>query len=170
MVNRRWRLAIGGVVAGMLRWNAASGEQPSTRVLFPPGPARLWVEAAVEGAARRLSDPRCEAVLDDFVDADQRTLTAILRARQQTPNQYLHAIWFVDGGSRSRCARVGMGAFTGPAHQVIFLCSRLFRLQLGSKHHEILVIHELLHTLGLGENPPTSERITQQITKRCGGV
>jgi hypothetical protein len=109
-------------------------------------------------------------VLDDFADADQHTLMMVLRARQQTPNQYLHTVWFVDGGSHVHCARTGMGAFTGRGHPVIFMCPRLFRSQLGSKHHEILVIHELLHTLGLGENPPTSERITQQITKRCGAV
>ena len=33
---------------------------------------------------------------------------------------------------------------------------------------EIIVIHEFLHTLGLGENPPTSEAITAQIALRCG--
>ena len=170
MANRSRRLVISGVVAGMLRWNVASGEAPATRVLFPPGLTRLLVEAAVGGAARRLSDPRCQAVLYDFSDADQHTLTMVLAARQQTPTQYLHTVWFVDGGSQSQCARLGVGAFTGPGHRVIFMCPRLFRLQLGSPHHEILVIHELLHTLGLGENPPTSDRITQQITKRCGGV
>jgi hypothetical protein len=33
---------------------------------------------------------------------------------------------------------------------------------------EIYVIHEMLHTLGLGENPPTSLEITQQVKRRCG--
>ena len=31
-----------------------------------------------------------------------------------------------------------------------------------------VVIHEMLHTLGLEENPPTSEEITRQVVKRCG--
>jgi len=31
-----------------------------------------------------------------------------------------------------------------------------------------VVIHEMLHALGLGENPPTSEEITRQVVKRCG--
>jgi hypothetical protein len=34
---------------------------------------------------------------------------------------------------------------------------------------EILLIHEFLHTLGLGENPPTSDAITQRVAVRCGG-
>ncbi len=31
-----------------------------------------------------------------------------------------------------------------------------------------MVIHEMLHTLGLGENPPTSIEITQRVKGRCG--
>jgi hypothetical protein len=34
---------------------------------------------------------------------------------------------------------------------------------------EIIVIHEFLHALGLGENPPTSDEITERVTARCGG-
>jgi hypothetical protein len=30
-----------------------------------------------------------------------------------------------------------------------------------------LIIHEMLHTLGLGENPPSSREITQRVTERC---
>ena len=30
------------------------------------------------------------------------------------------------------------------------------------------MIHEFLHTLGLGENPPTSQAITEQVEFRCG--
>ena len=30
------------------------------------------------------------------------------------------------------------------------------------------LIHETLHTLGLGENPPSSEEITLRVESRCG--
>jgi hypothetical protein len=30
-----------------------------------------------------------------------------------------------------------------------------------------LIIHESLHTLGLGENPPSSSEITQHVERRC---
>ena len=33
---------------------------------------------------------------------------------------------------------------------------------------EITIIHEMLHSLGLGENPPESVAITAQVLKRCG--
>ena len=32
---------------------------------------------------------------------------------------------------------------------------------------EVYVIHEMLHTLGLGENPPTSQEITQRVKRQC---
>ena len=31
-----------------------------------------------------------------------------------------------------------------------------------------VVIHEMLHALGLGEDPPTSEEITRQVARRRG--
>ena len=39
---------------------------------------------------------------------------------------------------------------------------------LVAKGGEILLIHELLHSLGLGENPPTSAQITNTVMARCG--
>ena len=29
------------------------------------------------------------------------------------------------------------------------------------------LIHEALHTLGLGENPPSSTEITERVLRRC---
>ena len=34
---------------------------------------------------------------------------------------------------------------------------------------EIIVIHEFLHALGLGESPPSSQAITEQVAVRCDG-
>lgn len=36
-----------------------------------------------------------------------------------------------------------------------------------SSHAEAIVIHEMLHSLGLGENPPTSDYITSRVMERC---
>jgi hypothetical protein len=47
--------------------------------------------------------------------------------------------------------------------------SRLAQLHLRNPVlAESIVIHEMLHTLGLGENPPSSQEITQQVKRRCG--
>jgi hypothetical protein len=32
---------------------------------------------------------------------------------------------------------------------------------------EAMVIHEMLHTLGLGENPPSTFEITERVRQRC---
>ena len=32
-----------------------------------------------------------------------------------------------------------------------------------------MIIHEILHSLGLSENPPSSDEITKQVLMRCGG-
>jgi hypothetical protein len=32
---------------------------------------------------------------------------------------------------------------------------------------EAVIIHEMLHTLGLGENPPSSTEITFRVLNRC---
>jgi hypothetical protein len=31
-----------------------------------------------------------------------------------------------------------------------------------------MIIHEMMHTLGLGENPPTTFEITERVMARCG--
>jgi hypothetical protein len=57
----------------------------------------------------------------------------------------------------------------------VFVCpaerearSRLARLEFqGGSLAEAMVIHEMLHTLGLGENPPTPFEITERIRARC---
>jgi hypothetical protein len=37
-----------------------------------------------------------------------------------------------------------------------------------SRNAEAIVIHEWLHSLGLGENPPSSDYITTRVRARCG--
>jgi hypothetical protein len=32
----------------------------------------------------------------------------------------------------------------------------------------VIVLHEALHSLGLEENPPSSEEITYRVMARCG--
>jgi hypothetical protein len=52
---------------------------------------------------------------------------------------------------------------------VIHVCgSRFLQFSGNTKGGEIVLIHELLHSLGLGENPPNSSWITTAVLKRCG--
>ena len=159
-------LLTSGLARGEVR---AADTPPEAHVRFPPGPKHIWVSKAVEGAVRRLSNPVCHEVLSDFSDARGHTLVAGLAIRGQTLSTHLHELWFLDGRDQPQCARNSTDAFTVPGWQTIFVCPGVFRRPVG-RGQEILVIHEILHTLGLGENPPASDQITRQVERRCAGV
>jgi hypothetical protein len=61
-------------------------------------------------------------------------------------------------------------AWTSPGSRAVLVCSRQFatwqRANVGYTAN--IVIHEALHTLGLGERPPTPAQITARVTERCG--
>jgi len=140
------------------------------RVNLPLGLGRATVFRALEGAKRRLQDPACLQVLTDFQDAGGRTLQANLEALAKPAADYLADLWFVDGGESWLCLTMGAAAFTAPRGRVIFVCTSRFAdpsSALRSTLGEIVIIHEMLHTLGLRENPPTSAYITAQVMKRC---
>jgi hypothetical protein len=137
--------------------------------LFLIGKPHRAVEDAVQGAMRRLSMPRCQQLFEEFTDQGGRALTMNLAVTAKSPADFLAGLYFVEGDDTIQCrAHEGVAAFTEPGGRVIHVCGQRF-LQFGlTKTGEILLIHELLHTLGLGENPPTSARITNAVMNRCG--
>jgi hypothetical protein len=103
----------------------------------------LWfqdpVRRAVLGATARLGQPSCNAV-----------------------------VLFYDGSNESPCRRPSVYAFTVPGVRAVRVCPSLGWLAAGDPERaESIVIHEVLHTLGLEENPPSSEEITARVEKRC---
>jgi hypothetical protein len=135
------------------------------------------VERARAGAARRLEAPECRQILSDFKDPAGRTLLDNLETWQQTPSDYLvQAISFLDGSKLENCKK-GAVLVTSRGQLPVFVCpdggpmpgSRFASLAIDKPAlAEIMVIHEMLHTLGLGENPPTTFEITDRVTARCG--
>jgi hypothetical protein len=123
----------------------------------------------LDGARERLSDPVCQQVLDDFRDAEGRPLRSRLEQTGQTPEDYLGLVIFYDGRTHPRCAQEGIFAATSVGSRAVFVCPReLLRVvELNATLAEATLIHEALHTLGLGENPPTSREITAGVLKRC---
>ncbi|HEY1250593.1 MAG TPA: hypothetical protein VGH97_05350 [Thermoanaerobaculia bacterium] len=139
-------------------------------MLHPRGLNSVVAVAALE-AHRRLGDPACRQVFSEFRDGSGATLQARLDAIGQTAASYLGWIWFVDGGVGGRCERPEVVAFTSPGSQVVRFCGERFTRALATRGPGFLaaiVIHEELHSLGLGENPPTSDEITRRIEARCG--
>jgi hypothetical protein len=128
------------------------------------------MERVMAGARRRLAEPECQALFTDFADRNGRTLAAVLQASGWTPVEYLDLLVFVDANISADCrgARIRI-AVTAPGSRVIHVCSRRFvaYFMQDTSAGEILLIHELLHTLGLGENPPSSDEITDRVNARC---
>lgn len=135
------------------------------------------LERARAGAARRLERPECRKVLTDFTDAEGRPLLANLEPWGQSPSDYLRqAITFRDGSQLPGCGKRNVQLVTVPGQPPVFVCpaqganpgGRFARIQVEKPTlAEVMVIHEMLHTLGLGENPPTTFEITEQVMARC---
>jgi hypothetical protein len=162
-------LVLLGCATGLV---GAAGRQAHIRLKFPAGgAARRVVEQAIEGAARRLEQPECQQLFTDFEDTAGNTLLANLIRLRRSAVEYLREVWFVDASETRKCGMNDtIAAFTVPGCRVIHVCGSRFvypGAQLLGARGEMIIIHELLHSLGLGENPPTSEQITKQVTKRC---
>jgi hypothetical protein len=128
------------------------------------------VERALAGATRRLDDPGCRRIFSEFHDASGAPLQDRLDALGVSASDYLSLVHFADGSARRTCYRGDVMALTAPGSRVVYVCGRLFGAveARSSERAQIVVLHEALHTLGLGENPPDSLEITRRVGERCG--
>jgi hypothetical protein len=127
------------------------------------------VNAVVPLAANKLRKEKCQQLLSEFRDSNGRTLQDNLEARKETPSGYLRWLIFVNAAEEGFCVRESRVAATNPGDRIIRLCSPFRAIALSDPSHAAnLVIHEELHSLGLGENPPSSSEITRRVVDRCG--
>jgi hypothetical protein len=127
------------------------------------------VGRALRGAHRRLAYPGCQAVFSDFTESSGRTLQDVLDERGETGQGHLQGLFFYDGAEARGCGVPGVLAFTQPGSHVVYVCSQWFREAFATNPSKIeaVIIHESLHSLGLGENPPRSQDITGRVMERC---
>jgi hypothetical protein len=127
------------------------------------------VEKALIGAGRRLERPQCRRIFSDFRDGSGVLLQDRLDALSLSGPEYLSWIVFADGSRRRSCQGTDIMAVTAPGSRVVYVCGRRFleAQQRSEAGAEVVVLHEALHTLGLGENPPDSGEITRQVAARC---
>ena len=125
---------------------------------------------SLDEAARRLGDSRCQGILTDFADPSGRRLDANLAAIGQSVPSYLGFVLFYDGRATKSCADHQVLAWTTPGSRAVFICWDQFaaRQRANNGYAANILIHETLHTLGLGENPPDARQITAQVIARCG--
>ena len=149
---------------------ARAETQDDRRILFS-GEARTEILQVVRGARARLASSACQRVLRDFVDERGRTLDAALTDSGRTVLEHFDLLYVVEGNVTAQCLGGKRSAFTAPHSRVVFICGQVLQrvADQDQASAEILLIHELLHTLGLGENPPSSSQITDRVAQRCRG-
>lgn len=153
---------------------AIDGQQSGPRARHPgsrmgamaDGASVAALERAIRGAARRLTVPACEALLDEFADVQGRPLRETANMLAASSVRPLDRIVFRDGRSHRDCTARAVVAFTSPGSRVVFVCTQRFA-KLARDRAEQVIIHELLHTLGLPERPPTSAAIDHAVARRC---
>jgi hypothetical protein len=162
------RLVLSVLLGAVLAADSAAQAEP-LRVQVPHQ-AGSAVQRALLSARRRLAGASCRRVLADFDSvAEHRSLGAVLESRGDTAESHLDSLVFKDGSSHPRCAHPEILAFTSVGSGTVFVCARSF-VRVAAQDPalaEVVLIHEALHTLGLGENPPTSVEITARIEERC---
>ena len=172
--SRQEQLCLAVMIGLCLNANGLRGAEPAEPVTFKARIANKATAAAVErsfaGAVERLSEPRCQSVLREFKDASGRTLADGLEATGRTLQEHMDTLLFYEGSGERRCGVKGTLAVTAsPGSRVVFICGDAFlhTAFLDQELADVTIIHEMLHTLGLGENPPTPREITARVRSHC---
>ena len=149
---------------------ARAGIQPFVPVFSIDRRLTSVLRPALEEAARRLSDSRCQAVLEDFADSSGRPLEQNLAATGRAMPNYLEWVLFYDGRASAPCANREIVAWTNPGSRAVNVCGDQFAALARGRPGDAanILIHEALHTLGLGEGPPDAREITARVQSRCG--
>jgi hypothetical protein len=157
------------LIGGIATPAVALGDAPVPVRVGDAGDA-CWVRRAFEGATQPLADPRCRELLSGFRGAHGKTLAEVLSADGVSGAGHLRRLFFYSGEGQRSC-RKDLLAWTTPGSRVVYVCPSRFREGHGTNpaRLEAVVIHEMLHTLGLGENPPASEEITARVVAACVG-
>jgi hypothetical protein len=125
------------------------------------------VRRALEGAHERLGRPECQKLFTDFNDESGRPLQERLDTLRLSGQEFLRYVGFYEGYGQLRCTRAQVMAFTQPGSLAVRVCPQIARQD--QETVEVILLHEMLHSLGLGENPPSTFAITDRVTRRCGG-
>lgn len=131
---------------------------------------RALVAGTATVAAAKLRRPECSQVLSDFHEPAGRSLAEVLEERGTNAAEFLANLRFVDGGAVPRCAGGRVAAAANFGSPIVAVCKATFaRVQYETPGLAAnVLIHEMLHALGLGEDPPTSEEINRHVMRRCG--
>lgn len=157
-------------LAGFL--DASGGEGRAAAIHFAGNRSATFEEvlaAAFADAAAWLRRDPCVRLLSEFRDLAGRPLARRLEEIGLSAEGFLSELVVVDGDRRTLCQSSRVLAGTRPGSREIVFCGRRF-VRTRMQNRELaaaIVIHEELHALGLGENPPTTEEITERVLEMC---
>jgi hypothetical protein len=148
--------------------SASAGPVPALLGAPSGGSLAMYVSGTARSVMAKLKRPECLAVLSDFRDGQDHLLKENLEDLRMTAPEFFASLTFVDGSHGDFCGR-NVLAVTSPGNHVIAICTPAFtRFRFENPRLAASVlIHEMLHALGLGENPPSSLDITRQVRRRC---
>ena len=151
---------------------AAGGDGATPPVRFAGNRSATFEEvlaAAFADAAAWLRRDPCVRLLSEFRDLAGRPLSRRLEEIGLSADRYLTELIVVDGDRRALCQSGRVLAGTRPGSREVAFCGRRFaRIEMQDRDlAAAIVIHEELHALGLGENPPTTEEITGRVLEMC---
>lgn len=174
LLSRRRRCVALGSAAFFSLALAAAALSRSIEEIGVLGVKNAFLKKAATGAVtlalEKLSAPRCQQIFSDFHDPAGESLQSRLDALGYSGARFLEILRFANGERLEACQSSRILAATAPTSHVIFLCGLQFfeKQRRDPEFSAALVIHEMLHALGLGENPPSSNEITTRVISRCG--
>ena len=128
---------------------------------------RQAVRRALDVAVAMLGSPRCRQVYSEFELPDGRTPQDELDRKGIGPREFLETLVFTDGSREPVCGLGAAALTTRPSSGLILVCPLFVRQATRPPRSAIFIIHESLHALGLGENPPSSDEIPRRVEHRC---
>jgi hypothetical protein len=155
------------LVMATLAVPASADDGETFRVRMAGSQHAQSVRRALKRAHARLAHPECRRLFTDFTDRQGRPLQERLDTMGLSGQQFLTYVGFYEGYGHLRCGQGRVMAFTQPGSLVVRVCPQIARHD--PELVEMILLHEMLHSLGLGENPPSTFAITDQVAKRCGG-
>lgn len=132
------------------------------------------VERALTKAKQKLQNQQCRELFNrnGTIDGKTSPLIDVMHDRQYTdPSAYLTKYLTYVGGDSDDCAGF-VQASTKVGQSRVAVCGT-FLSSGGDGWNAVYLIHEMMHSLGQGENPPmagqpTSAQLNQQVSAACG--
>ena len=165
-----WRAALFLATLGPLCPDAQASESVPKFIGWVDPVVKAAVSRAFAIALERLGHEPCLQIFSEFNDGAGRPLTENLEALNLTASGQLTSIRVADGANEKTCSDPGVLAFTHPGASTIYVCGHRFATlaRMNPRLAAALILHEQLHSLGLGENPPESRQITASVLRGCG--